>query len=161
MKELREIDLAWVAGVFDARGSCGMTTYAATKNGARYYRVVVRLTSMDQTLLAAVHSLIGLGNVVSSGVQQTFRGSLAADGRVTELRRNARKRLQILGGQAIAFLQLIQPYLRGAKAAMVAETLSNGKRGRVGGDELARIRSLRRSIKAVRKRIQEGVDVKG
>lgn len=45
---------AYIAGLFDGEGSVGRYGYAASKNGKKYYRLHVRITNTDRTLLESI-----------------------------------------------------------------------------------------------------------
>lgn len=107
LASVTEMELAYIAGLFDGEG-CVLITYPkAHKNGRRYRRISVKITQKDCMILDWIRDRTGLGHVASKGTggryDECFDWTVAYR-------------------QCEAFLQHIRPHVR-MKAARVDEAL--------------------------------------
>ena len=104
-----ELDLAYIAGLFDGEGHCRIGRYQATKNGKVYYRAIANITNTDKSVLEFVQKLYGLGSIQTSD----FRPP-----------KKIVYRWVLSHGQARQFLKSIQPYAR-IKREQIAKVLAD------------------------------------
>ena|SRR5579859_7534847 len=100
---MNEIDIAYLAGLFDGEGSVSFSFQKATKNGKRYGHLIARVAQKDRTILDWLSGQLGYGTVhhSSHGVFQYY-----------VVRASARK-----------FLGLIRPYVK-IKGSVIDEKLA-------------------------------------
>jgi hypothetical protein len=146
---LNDLDLAWVAGIFDARGQCQVQQYRSSKNGALYYRALVRVQTLDRTLVEALVRITGVGCILRDRTRRSFH-STAAGGKGVELLQGNRWRYQVQNNTAVIFLTLIRPYLR-LRAEAVDAVLETRNTGAVNAPQLQRLRELRRGLTAAQR----------
>ena len=58
-----ELELAYIAELFDGEGSVGIYYVQSSKNGKKYPRLVARITNNDVSVLNWVKDTTGLGSV--------------------------------------------------------------------------------------------------
>ena len=58
---MTEVQLAYVAGLFDGEGHCRIVTAKASKNGQRYYRAQASISNTDRRCLDYVKECLGFG----------------------------------------------------------------------------------------------------
>lgn len=111
-------EIAYVAGLFDGEGDCRIQPYRATKNGARYLRVVARIHNTDRRCLDKVKEIFGYGWVGLSYRAGAHKRAL----------RDCYQ-FVVTNTTAQSFLLALRPFLV-VKAEKVDEILSSRNAGR-------------------------------
>lgn len=102
MNELKELDVAWLAGIYEGEGSCAITS-------GRAIRVEIVMT--DQDVMSRIHSLTGCGSLRS--VAQRAENYKSA------------WRWSVGSGEAVDFLQAILPWLGERRSQRAQEAIAN------------------------------------
>lgn len=104
-----EVELAYIAGLFDGEGSVFRTSVKSSKNQKRYPRLTAQIAQNDRRVLDWIRETLGYGAVYEKGL--SVAGNMGHNFRTTH--RTARM-----------FLIEIQPYLR-VKAELVGTLLED------------------------------------
>ena len=113
---MKPTDIAYIAGLFDGEGDFGVNNYKATKNGATYARVKLRISNTDRGVLEWVRDTVGAGSIAaeSNKTNPKWKPIWRTCFRYSLYNRNA-----------VALLKAMRPFLK-IKAAK-ADTLLAGK----------------------------------
>lgn len=65
-ENIKKIDIAYIAGLFDGEGNARVEKYKSSKNGKYYYRIRARIFNTNITCLYHVKKIIGYGGVYAS-----------------------------------------------------------------------------------------------
>lgn len=70
---MKDIDIAYIAGLFDGEGDVGIYSYKATKNGKRYPKLTARIHNTNKQALDWTREKIGFGLVCADrkGVKES------------------------------------------------------------------------------------------
>jgi hypothetical protein len=110
--------VAYIAGLFDGEGCATVYGYKATKNGEKYWRLIVRIANTHRGVLEWIREQWGRGWIARESTSHNKPG----------WKQGWTFRLQ--GRDAAHFLTTLRPHLK-IKAERVDEILSNPWRGRV------------------------------
>lgn len=106
MNELTDVQVAWLAGLYEGEGSCNITT-------GRAIRVEISMT--DQDIISRVVDLTGLGKVTVAPIRgeykQVYRWGIGA-------------------ANAVEFLEAILPWLGERRAARARDAVEHWKTSR-------------------------------
>lgn len=99
---MREIDLAYIAGLFDGEGSVNIYSYRSSKNGRQYRRPILRITNTHKETLEFVKKFFDSGFIHKKKDKRDTRKSCF--------------NYQVGNSRALEILKELRPFLK-VKAA--------------------------------------------
>jgi len=118
---MTDVQLAYVAGLFDGEGHCRVVKAKSSKNGARYYRAHAMIYNSDRRCLDYAKEILGFGWVGLNSRKETHKA--------TKHKKNGFK-WQAGNSTAIKFLQMIRPFVK-IKGEQIDAVLAGPNHGRV------------------------------